>query len=79
VTITPEQLAVEGSLSIPLESIEDLGLNMSRLTVSLWIAVRDTGGRLTEYTFANQAVMPDAHEWYQAIPRARAALLPGDD
>lgn len=75
VTITADQLAVEGSLSMPLESIEDVGLLVKRLTVALWVAARGADGEVREYTFADQASMPRADLWEPAIRRARADLL----
>ena len=77
VQISAEQLAVEGTLSLPLESIEDVGLTVKMLTMHLWIVTRTPEGEMREYTFSDQLTMPDGRLWEQAIPAARTALMAG--
>lgn len=77
VRISADELAVQGSLSLPLESIEDVGLTVKRLTAYLWIVQRTTEGELREYTFSDQLSMPDGPLWTPAIRAARAQLPAG--
>jgi hypothetical protein len=77
VRVSAEDLSAEGSLNLPLESIEDVGLTAKRLTMYLWVVARTPAGEVREYTFADQATMPNGRLWEPAIRTARAELMAG--
>jgi hypothetical protein len=78
VRISAEALAVDGSLDLPLESIEDVGLTVKLLSTHLWVVARTSAGETREYTFADRITMPNGRLWEPAIRAARAELMAGD-
>ena len=71
--VSTVQLLKDGSLSVPLAELDDLGFVARRLSNFLWIAYTTTDGTRPEYTFSGQVALPGGWAWEKLIREIREA------